>query len=94
MMFNKVDRGLLDSQVEAVDNYRVRKHSHRFHLVQRRSYYLRRFTPALLEHVNCRSEDNARSPLIEAIELLRELNDDNKRKLPEGASLAFIKRSL
>lgn len=94
VIFGKVARSLLESQVEAVDEYREGKHSHPFHLVQRRFYYLRRFTPALLEHLDYRSEDSARSPLVEAVELLRELNDDNKRKLPEGAPLGFIKRSL
>ena len=94
MIFNKVGRGLLDSQVEAVGNYRQGKHRHPFHLVQRRFYYLRQFTPALLEHIDCRAEDGARSPLVEAVDLQRELNGTNRRKLPEDAPLGFIKRSL
>lgn len=93
-IFSTVTRSLLESQVEAVDDYREGKYSHPFHLVHSRFYYLRRFTPALLEHLDYRSEDNVRSPLVEAVELLRELNDDNKRKLPEDAPLGFIKRSL
>ena len=94
VIFNEVGRGLLGSQVEAVGNYREGKHSHPFYLVQRRFYYLRQFTPALLEHIDCRAEDGARSPLVEAVDLQRELNGTNKRKLPEDAPLGFIKRSL
>lgn len=94
VIFNKVGRGLLDSQVETVSNYREGKLSHPFHLVQRRFYYLRQFTPALLEHIDCQAEDGARSSLVEAVDLQRELNATNKRKLPADVPLGFIKRSL
>ncbi|MCB0014266.1 MAG: Tn3 family transposase, partial [Anaerolineales bacterium] len=90
----RIGRGLLDSQVEAVDSYWAGTHHHPFHLVQRRFYYLRQFTPALLEHIHCQAEDDAKSPLVEAVDLQRELNDTNKRKLPEDAPMGFIKRSL
>jgi hypothetical protein len=94
VILNKVGRDLLDSQVEAVSNYQEGKLSHPFHLVQRRFYYLRQFTPPLLEHIDCRVEDGTRSPLVEAVDLQRELNGTNKRKLPEDAPLGFIRRSL
>ncbi|MCB0026760.1 MAG: DUF4158 domain-containing protein, partial [Anaerolineales bacterium] len=94
VIFDRIGRGLLDSQVEAVDSYWAGTHHHPFHLVQRRFYYLRQFTPALLEHIHCQAEDGAKSPLVEAVDLQRELNDTNRRKLPEDAPMGFIKRSL
>ncbi len=93
VIFGQVNRSVLNNQVEAVDNYREGKYSHPFHLAQRRFYYLRRFSSALLEHLDFHAEDETDSPLVEAVRLLRELNRTNKRKLPDDAPLGFIKRS-
>lgn len=39
-------------------------------------------------------EEGARSGVIEAIELLQEMNRENRRKLPEDAPLDFIPKQL
>lgn len=50
---------------------------------------LRQFTPALLNVLTFRSNRIA-SPLLEAVQLLQQLNATRKRKIPDEASLGFV----
>jgi len=65
-----------------------------FNLVTQRFSYIRQFSPALLRHLQLIAEDNGNGSLLEAMNLLRQLNDQNKRKLPEGVPLGFIPRKI
>ena len=52
---------------------------------------LRRYAPALIETLQLRPAPVARE-LIEAVEVLREMNRDGLRKVPQHAPLGFIRR--
>ncbi len=93
-MFDHVDRGTLVSQMNAVDIWLSGKYSHPFNLVVQRHSYLRQFAPTFLAHLEFHQEEGVHSPVIEAIQLLQELDDQNKRKLPEDAPLGFLSRTL
>ena len=59
-----------------------------------RFYYLRQFSPTLLESLSFRQEEGSAAKLVEAIRLLEEMNEEGKRKLPEDAPLGFIPKKL
>lgn len=91
--FKKIDKNDLSDQIEAVDVWLTGKYSHVFNLVTQRFSYIRQFSPALVRHLNIIAEDNGHSDLPTAIDLLNELNEENKRKLPEDAPVgSFPKR--
>ena len=52
---------------------------------------LRRYGPALIETLQFRPASIARE-LIESVEVLREMNRDGLRKVPQNAPLSFIRR--
>ena len=58
-------------------------------LLQKRFYALRKYTPTLLRVLDFRST-KANEPLLEAVDLLREMNDAGKRKVPIDAPINFI----
>jgi TnpA family transposase len=58
-------------------------------LLEKKFYKLRRYTPTLLKALDFRSSKSA-EPLLKAIEVVREMNDKGKRKVPDGAPLDFI----
>lgn len=92
--FNQVDREEVAQQLAEIDAWLNGKHSHVFHQVVQRFTYLRQFAPALLRHLSFQVEEGAQSTVTEAIDLLRDLNQENKRKLPEEVPLAFIPKRL
>lgn len=51
--------------------------------------YLRQFTPAFLEALQFRS-NKKNDPLLEAIAILRDLNAEKRRRIPEEAPLDFV----
>lgn len=80
--------------MEAVERLLTGKHSHVLNLIVDRFSYLRQFAPALLEHLEFQLEEGAQSTVVEAARLLREMNRENRRKLPEDAPTAFIPKKL
>ncbi|MFQ5796520.1 MAG: Tn3 family transposase, partial [Candidatus Bipolaricaulia bacterium] len=54
--------------------------------------YLRQFAPHFLNHLSFRTESAKHEPLLEAIDLLRKMNAERKRKIPdpENAPREFI----
>lgn len=52
--------------------------------------YVRRYAPALLEAFEFRAAPSAR-PLLDAVEVLKEMNEKGKRKVPENAPVSFVK---
>lgn len=59
-----------------------------------RYHYLRQFSPAFLESLTFRREEEATTSLIKAIDLLQQMNQDGKRKLPEDVPLGFNPKKL
>ena len=93
-LFNQVDPERLARQMESVERLLTGKHSHVLNLVVARFTYLRQFAPALLEHLEFHLEEGAQSTVVEAAQLLREMNRENRRKLPEDAPTEFIPKKL
>ena len=52
--------------------------------------YVRRYAPALLESFEFRAAPSAQ-PLLDAVEVLKEMNENGKRKVPENAPVSFVK---
>ena len=96
--FVRVDRETVVQQLEEIDAWLNGKHSHVFHQVVQRFAYLRQYAPALLQHLHFEREVGGASlsgvAVTGAIDLLRDLNRENKRKLPEDAPLEFIPKKL
>jgi hypothetical protein len=60
-----------------------------FDFLERRYSYLRQFAPALLEAFAFQSNVK-RDPLLQAIEVLRQMNAEQRRVLPVDAPLGFV----
>jgi TnpA family transposase len=61
---------------------------HYFDFLESRYTYLRQFTPEFLDALAFRSTGD--SPLLRAVDLLRRLNAERRRVLPDGTSLDFV----
>ncbi|MCP4427243.1 MAG: hypothetical protein GY803_22370 [Chloroflexi bacterium] len=48
----------------------------------------------LLEQLDFRLEEGTQSTIVEAVKLLQQMNENNKRKLPDDAPLGFIPKKL
>lgn len=93
-LFHEVSKEELTEKISAIDSWLEGDYSHVFKAVVLRFSYLRQFSPAFLEHLDFRGENIANASLLKAIELLRNLNRDNKRKLSQDAPLDFISEKL
>lgn len=93
-LFTKVTRAELAVQLVTIEEWLTGKHSHIFHLVVKRFAYLRQFAPALLKQIQFHSENEESASLLEAIQLLQQLNEEHKRKLPEDAPLDFMPKTI
>src|SRR5918997_6774692 len=89
-LFDEVPRDELAVQMEALDEWVSGKKSNAFHGVIGRFSYLRRFAPAFLSALEFKLEVQGDNPCLEALALLRELNDNNKRSLPAEAPTDFV----
>lgn len=58
-------------------------------LLEKKFYTLRKYTPTLLASLEFHSSKSA-EPLMRAIETIRDMNDNGKRKVPEDAPVEFI----
>ena len=93
-LFGQVSKETLASQIEACDALTTGKHSHVFYRVLHRYTQLRKFTPAFLEQITLEPEHADMDGVLAAIELLRILNRENKRKLPDDAPMDFLPAQL
>ncbi len=80
-LFNKVDKEKFISQMADVETWLTGKYSHVFNLVVERFPYIRQFAPTLLDQLDFRLEEGTQSTIVEAVKLLHQMNEDNKRKL-------------
>lgn len=58
-------------------------------LLEKKFYALRKYTPTMLKVLEFRSTKSA-EPLMRAVDIIRELNETGKRKVPDGAPLDFV----
>ncbi|WP_199613867.1 Tn3 family transposase [Paenibacillus alkalitolerans] len=58
-------------------------------LLEKKFYALRKYTPTLLKSLEFRSTKSA-EPLLKAVDIIRDMNETGKRKVPEGAPLNFV----
>lgn len=93
-LFNQVDPERLARQMASVERLLTGRHSHVLNLVVDRFNYLRQFAPAFLEHLHFHLEEGAQSTVVEAAQLLQDMNRESRRKLPEAAPNEFIPRKL
>jgi TnpA family transposase len=93
-LFNRFGKDDLTNQVEEVDIWLNGKHSHVFNLVKERFSYIRQFLPKFLKYIQIISEGSSNYSLMDAIDILREMNENNKRKLPEDAPADFIPKKI
>ena len=90
-LFDEVPQEHLESQVTALDQWVSGQGPDVFEGVMKRYSSLRQFTPHLLRAVEFLQEtDGEPTPCLEALALLKQLNADHKRKLPDDASLDFV----
>ena len=94
-LFAAVPRDALEAQVAGLDEWVTGQKSDVFHGLVRRFSHLRQFSPVLLralEFIPDAGDDEV--PSLGAIRVLKEMNADLKRKLPEDAPTDFIPKRL
>lgn len=93
-IFNHVKREALEQHLFVSKVWLTGKFSHLFHLVVERFSYLRQFSPALIAHLQFEAKGERATHLLKAIELLHQMNQQQKRKLPDDAPTEFIPKKL
>ena len=91
-LFKVISQEDLATQIEAITDWTTGKHSDVLPGVIQRYSFLRRFTPAFINSIRVTADDPEHS-CVEALTLLRELNEGNKRTVPDDATLAFVPKS-
>jgi TnpA family transposase len=89
-VFGRFPRELLEEEMLELDDWLNRKNTEIFPLVMKRFSYLRQFAPSLLEHLAVESESTGNESLLKAIDLLRQMNAEGKRKITDDVSLNFV----
>ena len=94
-LFAAVPRGALAAQVAGLDEWVTGKKSDVFHGLVRRFSHLRQFSPVLLRALEFLPDaGDGDVPCLEALRVLKEMNADLKRKLPDDAPTDFIPKHL
>ena len=65
-----------------------------FQLIINKYSYLRQFAPEFIEALDLQLDEGSKSDIIQAIEVLREINQNNKRILPRSVPTKFISKKL
>ena len=91
-IFSQVNKEDLAKQMKQLADWEKDKPNHVFRCVVSQFSYLRKFSPAFVNHLE--SDPNRRTLLVDATNLLKEMNESGKRKLPEEAPISFIPRKL
>lgn len=94
IIFHQIKQEELKNQITEAEPLLTGKFSHVFNVVITKFNYLRRFSPALLEHLKLATESKQTSVLLKAVDILRDINADNKSKLPLDAPMEFIPSKL
>jgi hypothetical protein len=87
-LFAEIPREELTTCTEAIGEWVVGKRSDPFHGIVRRHGTLRKFSPAFLGALNfIQDTEGEPTACLHALEMLKELNADGRRKLPASAPL-------
>ena len=93
-IFEEISKDELVSQVESLSKRVSGRRSEVFAGVVKRYGYLRKFSTVLVEALAfSNTSQGATSPCLEALETLRQVNADAKRKLPEEVHTGFVPRT-
>lgn len=90
LVFKELSREVLEAELLQLDDWSNGKNSATFPLMMRRFSYLRQFAPSLLDRLPLESDSAKNESLLGAIDLLRQMNTDGKRKIPDDVSLGFL----
>ena len=93
-VFRSLPPERLQAQLLEAETWLTGSKSDVFPLVMKRFSYLRQFAPSLLEHLSFEVEPPGNPGLLEAIALLRTMQAEGNRKVPEDAPLAGIPSRL
>jgi TnpA family transposase len=94
-LFAAVPRDALAAQVSGLEEWVSGAKSDVFHGLVRRFSHLRQFSPVLLRALEFFPDaGDGDVPCLEALRVLKEMNADLKRKLPEDAPTDFIPKRL
>lgn len=95
-VYGRYTREHLEEEVTWVDQWLKGKNSDVFSLVMSRFSYLRQFAPSLLKHLtlDLDVESTGDRSILEAVDILRQMNAHGKRKVPNGAPVDFLPRRL
>lgn len=93
-VFEHISPEKLREHLEKAEEWVLGKKSDAFPGVLNRFSYLRQFAPQLLEHLALKAEPGVDTEVLEAVEILREMNRTGKRKIPEDAPTDFIPKGL
>jgi len=88
-ILSRIPKEKLQSAVEESERIARPLDDSYFDFIDNRYSYLRQFTPDFLSICNFRSNISD-DPLLEAIDLLRHLNDESRRVIPDDAPIAFV----
>ena len=94
VVFNKVEREELAKQISELNDWIRGKQSHQFHHFVSQFNYLRKFSPTFLKHLEFFDSQGSETDLRQATELLKEMNTQGKRKLPDDTPIDFVKKKL
>ena len=94
-VWEAIDRAVsweaLRATAEDAENLSGPRQLNPLHFVDAQYPQIRRYAPALLKHFEFQAARGGQD-VLDAIELLRDMNDTGKRRLPENAPTAFITR--
>lgn len=94
IIFKRIPKENLIAQNKENEIWLTGKYSHAFKLVVQRFGYLRQFAPLILEHISFQSAQENKAEILQAVDVLKELNEQNKRKLPEDVSISFVPKKI
>ncbi|MHC4535424.1 MAG: Tn3 family transposase, partial [Planctomycetota bacterium] len=94
VIFRQIPSDVLAQQISQLDDWITGKRSHQFSAFIGQFNYLRKFSPAFLKSLEFEDSRGTLTPLIDATKLLREMNAENKRKLPSYAPTEFVPKNI
>ena len=91
-IYDQVDLPSLEQDYAEIQGLSNSKHQHTFDRVIARHSYLRQFAPALLDQLcfQVESGNPVANSLMEAVQVLQQMNEDKRHKLPDDAPVDFI----
>jgi TnpA family transposase len=94
MVFEQIPPERLQRQLQDAHQWLTGDTTDVFPLVMKRYSYFRQFAPSLLAHLPVALEATGSPALLEAVEILRDLNTTGHRTLPEDLPLGCVPKRL